>query len=92
MDAERVGNLADDVTSELTFGFWVNVFTRTFVPMLWVRPPDTINASIPRGLAITELHDGVEFVRGFRNNVAHHKNLVCTPPPDNFDRTLKVLG
>lgn len=88
----RKGNLADDVTSEMTFGFWVNVFTKTFVPMLWVRPLHTINANIPSQVTISELHDGIEFVRAFRNSVAHHKNLIYRPTPDKFERTLRVIG
>lgn len=90
--ARRPGQLADYVTNEMSFGFWVNVFTQTFVSDLWTAQLHTINASIPRGLSITDLHEGIEFVRGFRNTVAHHKNIIRRPAVDNHERTLKVLG
>lgn len=90
--AGRTSNLTDYVASELTFGFWVNVFTRTFVPELWTRPLHTINPNIPRDMPITDLHDGIELVRSFRNNVAHHKNLISKPVEANYERTLKVLS
>jgi hypothetical protein len=89
--AGRRGQLTDYITNELSFGFWVNVFTRTFTPDLWTAQLHTINASIPRGMSITELHEGIEFVRGFRNTVAHHKNLIRRPVAANHYRTLAVL-
>lgn len=91
-DKGRVGNLSDYITSELTFGFWVNVFTTKFHPHLWKAEIHTILAGFPRNKNIDDLHDGVEFVRSFRNNVAHHKDLICKPTPDNYERTLTVIG
>jgi hypothetical protein len=92
LDLGRRGNLSDYVTSELTFGFWVNVFTKTFYPDLWHAPLHSVLPGFPRGKTIVELHDGVEFVRTFRNNVAHHKNIVFKPILENYERTLEVMG
>ncbi|WP_347536144.1 Abi family protein [Inquilinus sp. CAU 1745] len=89
---QRRGNLSDYITSELTFGFWVNIFTRKFHPHLWKPELHTIVAGFPRDKNITDLHEGVEFVRSFRNNVAHHKDLICKPVPENYERTLEVIG
>jgi len=90
--ARRTGQLTDYITNEMSFGFWVNVFTRTFVSDLWIRSLHMIDASIPRDMPITDLHEGIEFVRGFRNTVAHHKNIIRRPVVDNHEQTLKVLG
>ncbi|MBY5346026.1 hypothetical protein [Rhizobium leguminosarum] len=92
LDLGRRGNLSDYITSELTFGFWVNVFTKTFQPDLWHAPLHSVLPGFPRGKTIVDLHDGVEFVRTFRNNVAHHKNIVFKPVVENYERTLKVTG
>lgn len=92
LDLGRRGNLSDYITSELTFGFWVNVFTKTFQPDLWHAPLHSVLPGFPRGKTIVDLHDGVEFVRTFRNNVAHHKNIVFKPVVENYERTLEVMG
>lgn len=92
IDRGRRGDLSDYITSELTFGFWVNVFTKKFHPHLWKADLHTIVAGFPRNKNIDDLHDGVEFVRSFRNNVAHHKDLICKPVTDNYERTLEVIG
>jgi hypothetical protein len=92
IDKGRRGDLSDYITSELTFGFWVNVFTKKFHPHLWKADLHTVIAGFPRDKNIDDLHDGVEFVRTFRNNVAHHKDLVCKPVVDNYTRTLDVIG
>lgn len=88
----RNGDLSDYITNELTFGFWVNVFTKAFRPDLWTIRIQTISASFPSDKSIDDLHDGVEFLRTFRNNVAHHKNVVCKPVAGNYERTLEVLS
>lgn len=88
----RRGDLSDYITSELTFGFWVNVFTRKFHPHLWKAELHTILSGFPRDKNITDLHDGVEFVRTFRNNVAHHKDLTSKPTMENYEKTLAVIG
>ncbi|TGQ73007.1 MULTISPECIES: Abi family protein [unclassified Mesorhizobium] len=92
IDKGRRGDLSDYITSELTFGFWVNVFTKKFHPHLWKAELHTIVAGFPREKNIDHLHDGVEFVRTFRNNVAHHKDLICKPVVENYERTLDVIG
>ncbi|RDL48399.1 hypothetical protein BLJAPNOD_04674 [Ensifer sp. M14] len=92
IDIGRRGELTNYITSELTFGFWVNVFTKTFHLDLWQPAIYTMLVDFPRGKTITDLHDGVEFVRSFRNNIAHHKNIVCKPAEANYERTLEVLG
>ncbi|WP_430257342.1 hypothetical protein [Neorhizobium sp. IRS_2294] len=88
----RRGDLSDYITSELMFGFWVNVFTKKFHPHLWKADLHTIIAGFPRDKNIDDLHEGVEFVRTFRNNVAHHKDLICKPVVSNYERTLDVVG
>jgi hypothetical protein len=77
--AGRTGDLSNFITSELPFGFWVNVFTSRFSNELWSRPLHTYSTSIPRGATLQTLHDGVDDVRTLRNNVAHHKNIICKP-------------
>jgi Abi-like protein len=85
------GDLSNYITSELTFGFWVNVFTKKFHPHLWQAQIHTIIAGFPNNKTINDLHDGVEFVRSFRNNVAHHKDLICKPTVVHYERTLDVI-
>jgi hypothetical protein len=86
-------NLSNFVTSELPFGFWVNAFTTKFKNELWKRPLHTYLTNLPRGATLTTLHAGVDDVRKFRNNVAHHKNLIYMKPTvENFERSLDVLS
>ncbi|ANK92741.1 MULTISPECIES: hypothetical protein [Rhizobium] len=90
--AGKSGDLSNYITSELPFGFWVNVFTSRFANELWSRPLHTYSTSFPRGATLQTIHDGVDDVRAFRNNVAHHKNIICKPVEENFQRTLEVLS
>lgn len=90
--AGRKGDLSNFITSELPFGFWVNVFTSRFSNELWSRPLHTYSTNFPRSATLETIHDGVDDVRAFRNNVAHHKNVVCKPVEQNFERTLEVLS
>ena len=91
LERGRVGDLSNYITSELTFGFWVNIYTSKFHPHLWHRPLHTMLPTVHRGMDINGLHGEVEFVRSFRNNVAHHKDLVEKPVFDNFNRTIRLI-
>ncbi len=85
-------SVADQITSDLTFGFWVKLFTKSFHSDLWLAQFHTMSASMPRSMTVDQLHAGVDFVRTFRNNVAHHKNIVRGPVEAHYERTLEVLG
>ncbi len=43
----RTGDLSNYITSELSFGFWVNVFTTGFTNELWNRPFHIYSMSMP---------------------------------------------
>jgi hypothetical protein len=95
----NTGHITSYLVRDLTFGFWVNIFTRTFHEELWKRDLWTRLPSVPHGYTITQLHAGIEEIRDFRNQVAHHKNLISKPPPrtaenrhDAMMRTLKHLS
>ena len=88
----RNGDLTNYITSELPFGFWVNVFTSKFTNEIWNRPLHTYNTNIPRNSTLQTLHEGVDGVRKFRNSVAHHKNVVLKPVEENYEKTLDVLS
>lgn len=88
----RTGDLTNYITSELPFGFWVNVFTSKFTNEIWNRPLHTYNTHIPRNSTLQSLHEGVDGVRKFRNSIAHHKNVVLKPVEENYEKTLDVLS
>lgn len=88
----RTGDLSNYITSELPFGFWVNVFTSKFTNEIWNRPLHTYNTNIPRNSTLQSLHDGIDGVRKFRNSIAHHKNVVLKPVEENYEKTLDVLS
>lgn len=88
----RSGDLSNFITSELPFGFWVNVFTTKFRQELWIRPLHTYSIGFPRGASLKDIHQGVDEIRVFRNNVAHHKNVICKAPDVQFDRITEVLS
>lgn len=88
----RKGDINDYITSELPFGFWVNIFTRTFIPDLWTRPLHTYNPSIPNGTTIDTLRGEIDALRRFRNDVAHHKNLITKPIEARYQRSLVTLS
>ena len=71
-DQKRQPPTPADITSylvrDLTFGFWVNIFTRTFHEELWKRDLWTRLPSVPHGYTITQLHAGIEEIRDFRNS------------------------
>jgi hypothetical protein len=95
----NAGHITSYLVRDLTFGFWVNIFTRTFHEELWKRDLWTYVPSVPHGYTITQLHAEINEIRDFRNQVAHHKNLISKPPPktvenrhDAMMRTLKYLS
>ena len=62
------GHITSYLVRDLTFGFWVNIFTRTFHEELWKRDLWTHLPSVPRGYTITQLHAGIDEIRDFRNS------------------------
>lgn len=65
----------DKITSylarDLTFGFWVNIFTHKFRQDLWSRDLHTYGLpDVPKGMTIEQLHAGIDTVRELRNQVA----------------------
>ena len=95
----NAGDISSYLVRDLSFGFWVNIFTRTFHEELWKHNLWTYLPSVPHGYTITQLHADIDEIRTFRNQVAHHMNLVSKPPPrsaedqhDAMMRTLKYLS
>jgi hypothetical protein len=92
-------HITNYLVRDLTFGFWVNVFTRTFHGELWRQDLWTYLPHVPRDYTITQLHAEIDEIRDFRNQVAHHRNLISKLPPrtaenrhDAMMRTLKHLS
>ncbi|MDX2938006.1 hypothetical protein [Streptomyces ipomoeae] len=63
---------ADDVVTELTFGFWANLLARGYVRSLWV---PTLHKAFPRAGRRDDLYDDLWAVVCLRNRVMHHKPI-----------------
>lgn len=84
-----VQSVTDYLARDLTFGFWVTFYSNSFHSTIWPSPLQTYvrgGNALPRGFTISKLHMRIEDLRVFRNDVAHHKNLISKIWPTAFDR------
>lgn len=83
----------DHVVAATTFGFWSQLFTRNFKHILW-QPPGVYRAlaHAPKGLTQADIHDCVEQVRTFRNDVAHHYAIFDKRPLDRLQVAMDLIG
>jgi hypothetical protein len=66
----------DRVVGELSFGFWVGLFSHGYEELLWT--PSLVNlfpASTTRGSVYSRLKD----MKMFRNRIAHHNRIIGRP-------------
>ncbi|MGV2019160.1 Abi family protein [Agrobacterium sp. 22-223-1] len=90
--AGRIGNLTNYVANEMTFGFWSNLYSSSFHSKLWGVDLSRIRTTIDRSLTVSALQQKIDKVKTFRNNVAHHKNLICKPTDVNYSMTIELIG
>ncbi len=72
------------VISELSFGFWVNLFNPKYETNIWV---PVIRHQFPPKFSREFLHARFSYVKDIRNRVAHHETLLRT----NVSRDYKIL-
>jgi len=72
---------ADRIVAGLSFGFWVHLLTKNYDGVLWPKYYSLSFPNRPNGMTRSDIHDELEFLRHFRNRMAHHKPV--------FDRSLK---
>jgi len=93
---EKVNNaseISNYLTRDLNFGFWVNLFSKKFHDDLWKRDLWTYLPNVGHGKTIRDLHGEVDAVREFRNDIAHHKNIVTKQSPRTpLERFNAVMG
>ncbi|GEM_PF-3618742 len=90
--AGRHGNITNYTANEMTFGFWSSLYANKFHSRLWNVPLSRIRTSIDRNLTVSQLQGKIDKVKTFRNNVAHHKNLITKPTDSNYNLALDVIG
>jgi hypothetical protein len=90
--AGRIGNLTNYTANEMTFGFWSSLYTSKFHSIFWDIPLSRIRTNIDRNLTISQLQTKIDKVKTFRNNVAHHKNLVTKQTDLNYNLTIELIG
>ena len=80
------------IVSALTFGCWEHFLTKRFDRMLW--SADGLKESfpnIPNRIGRQELHDTVEFVRKWRNRIAHHQAIFDKGPMAKHQDALNII-
>ncbi|WP_341207572.1 hypothetical protein [uncultured Sphingomonas sp.] len=91
---DRMGAFTGDhVVAALTFGFWSQLFTKNFAHILW-QAPGIYRAlpHAPQGLTQGDVHDRIEAIRTFRNDVAHHYAIFDKRPLERLQVAMEVIS
>jgi hypothetical protein len=79
----------DSIVSELSFGFWVKLFSGVYEKTLWV---PSLSRSFPANITRRALHDRLASVKDLRNRIAHHETLVKREPATDYEMLLETIG
>ncbi|MFJ9997923.1 hypothetical protein [Streptomyces werraensis] len=83
---------ADDLVTELTFGFWANLLAKGYVRSLWV---PTLHKAFPYAGRRDDLYDDLWAVVQLRNRVMHHEpvhGMNLAADHARIYRVLEALG
>lgn len=74
----------DLIISNLTLGFWVNLFKKTYMPALWTRP--NVFSDVFPNFNASGVMDRVAYIRPYlknilnlRNRISHHETIYDNP-------------
>ncbi len=76
------------VIAELSFGFWVRLFSNRYDRSLW--RTDLAKRFAPRPQR-KDLHDQLDRLRTLRNRIAHHEPIFQRNLNDDFNRVVDIL-
>lgn len=81
--------VAGRVIAELTFGFWVRLYSRHYEASLWT---PALRHAFPGGMARSTVHDRLRALQQLRNRVAHHEPIFEQDHAKNLDRLVETLS
>lgn len=81
------GETRDLIISNLSFGFWVNLFDRHY-DSFW---EGHLNKLFGEEIKRAKVHELMKEVRNFRNRIAHHNYLRDTDLPGMMLKTLELF-
>ena len=76
------------VVAELSFGFWVGLFSNAYDATLWRQDLHRLFSPRPHR---SDLHDKLDRLRTLRNRIAHHEPIFQRNLVDDFNRIQDVL-
>ncbi len=79
------------VVAELTFGFWVRLFSPGYEKRLWVPHLYKAFPHLPKP-ARSRIFDRMEKIRKLRNRIAHHEPIIGRPLRREYDDILEAIG
>ncbi len=80
------------VVAELSFGFWVGLFSSKYENSLWRPHLRRLFINAPAPLTRRDAHQPLEGVRELRNRIAHHEPVFHLKLTAAEDQILTVLG
>lgn len=83
---------ADRIVAGLSFGFWVHLLTKNYDSVFWPKYYSLAFPNKPKKMTRTELYDELEFLRHFRNRMAHHKPIFDRSLKPEYDRIAVLIG
>lgn len=84
------------VIAELSFGFWENMFTTAFDPMLWTPYLATVLPNLPAGMTVPQgrghVRNKMKKMRDLRNRIAHHEPLLNLNVPNLINEMKDLIS
>ena len=77
------------VIAELTFGFWVQLYSRNYEASLWT---PALRHAFPAKMARSTTHGRLLELLGLRNRVAHHEPIFEQDHVENLERIVETLS
>lgn len=82
---------ADHVVAGLTFGFWLNLLTRSYVNHLWLNGLGQSFPRLPKSAGRQELYNCLDRMRMWRNKIAHHDTIFDRNPRAEIANILQIV-
>ncbi len=77
------------MVAELTFGFWVNLYSNFYEGELWIKHLKTL---FPAGIARKTLHQRLDELKRLRNRIAHHETLIKRSVDVDYANLMETAG
>jgi cytosine deaminase len=77
------------VIAELSFGFWLRLFSGQYEKEFWVKHLHKLYAANRQRKAV---HDRLMQIKTLRNRIAHHETLICRNPQRDYRDLLEAIG